>query len=181
VSCMAGRGFAFRSPAAVGVALTASALAFVLGGCASNRAEPAPSPSAPFSIADAKLQAQTMEDRLAAEVPSANVASTDQQAEGVLLSCANGQHQWTGRTTVTVQGETDFTAILDATFEKWHAKHGFEAERSRAGDGAPEVQIFANDGQVYLVGPTVAGDRYLIASASACFTLPKGTYPGGLW
>jgi hypothetical protein len=146
-----------------------------------NRPESTPSPAASFSIADAKKQAQSMEDRLAAEVPSEDVASTDQQAKGSLFSCADGQHQWIGRTTITVQGDPDFPAILDATFEKWNGKDGFKAERSWAGDGAPEVHLIANDGQVYIVGSSIEGDRFFIDSASTCFTVPKGIYPGGSW
>lgn len=129
---------------------------------------------------EAKAEAQRGEDQIVALIPSDQVASSEQNTEGVLLSCDTTRHQWSGRTTVTLTPDTDSEAVATAIASHFRGSDEYTVKEDRA-DGQPLiVQLVAADNEEnYLVAVGVNPDQLEVSSASRCFTLPEGTYPGG--
>lgn len=129
---------------------------------------------------DAKRGAQSAELKIAATIPKDQVESIDQLSDGTLLSCDEERHQWAGRTTVVLVAGANEADIVEQIASKFQDSTTYAVEEfTNAGD-RQNVQLIAKNGEEsYIVGPGTAEGSIEIASGSACFTLPEGTYPGG--
>ena len=128
---------------------------------------------------EAKAHTQAMELEIAALIPTDAVLSTDQKKQGVLLSCNETQHNWNGATTVTVAEGTEIEPIVKA-IEAHYRASGTEVSVDRNISENYRIQIDSPaPGENYIVSEGDSRTEIRIASGSACFTLPEGTYPGG--
>lgn len=137
-----------------------------------------------LTLEQAKREAQSIEDDIAALIPAQSVSHLEQMQTGGLLSCnAKSAYQWYGKTVVDLRGGVDIQVILDDVVDKWKADKSFSVSRrteSRRTDFS-KARIVELDGQynsTYFVDVAKASDHITIASFSQCFALPKAADPG---
>lgn len=168
------------------VALTVAAI-IVLSGCAPSAPNdqeetPVTQTSSPSSLTwqQAKASTQATEREIISLIPADEVAAVDQPEKGVLFSCADGGHAWLGRTTVTLVPGVRAEDVV-RTLETEFTGDRFDSRTRRDIAGEYEVQFLAknDDRENYIVARFKADDTISISSASPCFTLPDGVYPGG--
>lgn len=127
----------------------------------------------------AKADAQATELELADLVPSEQVVSIAQSPKGILLSCDSERHQWTGRTKIALIDGADRNAIALSIIAHFNTADQFSVTEHTLSESKTMFQLIAKDNEEnYIVRPNNAGGLD-ISSASTCFTLPHGTYPGG--
>ncbi|MGR4010486.1 hypothetical protein [Leucobacter sp. 1207-22] len=128
---------------------------------------------------EAKTATQEMELEIVDLIPAELVINVDQHTKGVLLSCDNTSHSWTGATTVTLTPGTDIESIVK-DIEAHYREAGTEISVDRDVDGNYRIQLLPPvPGENYIIAKDVEDDHLRIASGSECFTLPEGVYPGG--
>lgn len=153
---------------------------FALAACATGDPEMNDS----LTWQEAKRSAQQTEDEIVALITPDQVASVEQRAEGTLLSCNGTEHQWSGRTTVTLAPGADVEALV-RTISEHYRETGTLLTPEEYDDinGDLTVQLVAADRKEnYLVGTGVQNPEQLeVSSFSACFTLPDDVYPGGVF
>jgi predicted small secreted protein len=132
-----------------------------------------------LDVERAKRVAMEMELELAALVPSENVASLDQQQEGVLVSCEGERaYQWTGQTTVALQGAPDTEAIVNSAVSEYSERDPYTARLETTADGYPSAHVRGPHSAGWLMTESVDGTSLEILSFSPCFRLPDDLYPG---
>ncbi|BAJ75782.1 hypothetical protein MTES_2818 [Microbacterium testaceum StLB037] len=138
-----------------------------------------PSPS-PLTWEEAKASTQATEREIVSLIPAEEVAAVDQLPEGSLLSCNEGGHAWLGGTKVTLVPGVHAEDVVRA-LETRFTDGRFDIRTRRNIDGDYEVQLLAtsNERENYIISRYKADDTIDISSASPCFTLPEGVYPGG--
>lgn len=151
--------------------------ALTLAGCAASEPQKADG----LTWQQAKQAAQQTENEIVALIPKGLVISSSQRPEGTLLSCADDQHQWSGRTTVTLVPGTEIETIVSKISAHYKTDGSLIPEEYTDISGDLTVQLIAPDRREnYLVGSgTKDSDELEVTSFSACFTLPEGMYPGG--
>lgn len=159
------------------------ALLVLLGstGCG-NATEPAEKEamSEKLTWQEAKASTQATELEIAALIPKGVVVKVDQMKDGTLFSCDTEQHNWHGATTVTVVEDTEIEPIVKALEEHYQDSRFNTGNRLNVlGDYEAEISS-PETAEIYLVAEDDP-NTIRIASGSACFTLPEGTYPGGEW
>lgn len=128
---------------------------------------------------EAKAATQEMELEIANLIPTELVVSIDQKAKGVLLSCDETRHSWTGATTVTLSSGADIESIVK-DIEAHYREAGTEISVDRSVSGNYRIQLLLpSQGENYIIAKDIEDDHLRIASGSACFTLPEDVYPGG--
>lgn len=161
--------------------LLATTVVFImatLGGCAGITTDTEQS-ATQLRWQDAKAAAQRMELEIAALIPDGNVIRVDQSPTGTLFSCTNGQHHWNGWTEVTVESGTQIESIV-RSIGKQYNESDFQVRSRRGSTGVYKVQLISQrEGESYLIAEGFNPNQIRIASASECFTLPDGVYPGG--
>ncbi|WZH35747.1 MAG: hypothetical protein PIR02_13330 [Microbacterium enclense] len=163
---------------------TVIALAVTLSGCTTPQ-EPAQQPTqeetpvADMTWQDAKAATQATETEIAGRIPADEVASVAQLPEGTLISCGDGGHSWNGSTTVTLRDGVDADEVVRA-LEPQFAGGEYDVRTRSNIAGKYEVQLVAPDRtENYIIAEDVTPGTVRISSASPCFTLPDGVYPGG--
>lgn len=127
---------------------------------------------------EAKATAQKTELEIARLLPEDDVISIEQNPTGTLISCPGEQYDWNGATTVTLAPSADIDQALE-TMTRFPEER-FEVSRRKDIIGELRIQLSSpTNGELYLVGHGFEPNQIRIASASACFTLPEGVYPGG--
>jgi len=165
-----------RRPVSARIALAFACMA-LLAGCQSQAA----GVDENLTWQEAKADAQQMETDVAALIPDDVVVRREQRKTGSLFSCDDDQHQWVGRTTVTVLPGTDTEALIQGIQQAYEDDDAFEANESQDINGNPRAQLVATDdeGESYLVSRGRTETELDITSGSKCFTLPDDVYPGG--
>lgn len=111
---------------------------------------------------EAKRSAQQTEDEIVALITPDQVVSVEQRAEGTLLSCNGTQHQWSGRTTVTLAPGADVEALVRTISEHYRETGTLTPEQYDDINGDLTVQLVAADRKEnYLVGTGVANAEQL--------------------
>jgi len=161
------------------------ALALILIGCASDEAlttqkERGTEVKYVLTWQEAKATTQAMELEIAALIPEGAVEKVSQMKKGTLLSCDKYQHTWVGATTVTVEQGTEIEPIVRAIED--HFRNGPFLTGNRSNIlGSYEVSVHSPESaELYLIAEDSL-TTIRISSNSACFTLPEGVYPGGLF
>ncbi|KTR95522.1 hypothetical protein NS220_05750 [Microbacterium testaceum] len=121
-----------------------------------------------------------MERDIVSRIPADEVAAVDQHEKGTLFSCIDGGHSWLGGTMVTLVPGVNAEDVVRA-IEAGFAGDRFDIRTRQDIDGDYEVQLVAqtDDRENYIIARYKADDTISISSASPCFTLPDGVYPGG--
>lgn len=96
-------------------------------------------------------------------------------ADGVLLSCSGGRHQWAGSTTIEYAEapgqEAYFTSVESALAES----ADFRTERQPTPDGRDEWLIVrSKDGTRYAITVYAGRSKVQVTSSSWCFTVQPG-------
>jgi hypothetical protein len=131
-----------------------------------------------LTLEEAKREAQSIEDDIAALIPAQSVTHVEQMPTGGLLSCnAKSAYRWYGKTVVNLRGGVDVQAILDGVVEKWKADKSFSVSRRTDFLKARIVELDGPYDSTYFVNVPKPSDHVSIASYSQCFTLPKGADP----
>jgi hypothetical protein len=133
-----------------------------------------------LTLEEAKSEAQSIEDEIAALFPAHSVTHANQFSTGRLLSCnVKSGYQWYGQTVVDLRAGADIEAILSDVVDKWKADESFIVSKRTNFSKARIVELDGRYDSTYFVNVAKANDRVMIASYSPCFTLPKGADPGG--
>ena len=166
------------------------AMSLGVAGCAGT---PSGSPSTPTSSTtdgdtvnagltwqEAKKSTQAMELEIANLIPRTVAISISQQKTGTLFSCDRAQHQWLGSTTVKVASGTNIETIIRSV-ESHYEGEKYQVSTGKDVDGKYRIQISKEEDspENYVMGEGLNPDEVWISSASNCFTLPPGVYPGG--
>ena len=161
--------------------IVALSVLVALSGCANNEPPEKEQTVTPkLTWQEAKAATQATELEIAGRIPKDQVASIDQMKDGTLFSCDAGQYDWNGATTVTLKDGIDAESVVKA-LEASYAGSRFQVSADRDVLGDYLVELASSDtGEIYLFSEDDP-NTIRIASASACFTLPEGTYPGGEW
>ncbi|WP_152030894.1 hypothetical protein [Agromyces aureus] len=131
---------------------------------------------------DAKSEAQQTQREIADLIDADQVIARDEPADGILLSCDATRHQWSGRIVLTLSESADADALARSVADRFRESDRFVVrEQEDAPEGSPIIiQLIAPDNEEnYIVAPYPASDELHITSASECFVLPEGVYPGG--
>jgi len=159
-------------------------LTLALSGCAAPQ-QPTQQPTqkdtpvAEMTWQDAKAATQATETEIAGRIPADKVADIAQTPEGTLTSCGDGGHSWNGSTTVTLRNGVDAEEVVTA-LEPQFAGGPFDVRTRRNIADKYEIQLVAPDlTENYIIAEDVTPGTIRISSASPCFTLPDGVYPGG--
>jgi hypothetical protein len=128
---------------------------------------------------DAKSKAQAMELEIAGLIPEDKVAKIEQPETGLLFSCSETQHNWTGSTIVALSNGTEGEPLVKAIEEHYQdSRYDLKTRLDIAGEY--EVQLRSPDSaESYLVSGGWDPNAIRISSGSACFTLPDGVHPRG--
>jgi hypothetical protein len=133
-----------------------------------------------LTLEEAKSEAQSIEDEIAALFPAQSVTHANQLPTGGLLSCnVKSGYQWYGQTVVDLRAGADIEAILSDVVDKWKADESFIVSRRTNLSKARIVELDGRYDSTYFVNVAKANDHVMIASYSPCFTLPEGADPGG--
>jgi hypothetical protein len=133
-----------------------------------------------LTLEEAKSEAQSIEDEIAALVPAQSVRHAEQLPTGGLLLCnVKSGYQWYGQTLVDLRAGADIEAILSDVVDKWKADESFIVSRRTNLLKARIVELDGRYDSTYFVNVAKAKDQVMIASYSPCFTLPKGADPSG--
>ncbi|WP_148076727.1 hypothetical protein [Frigoribacterium sp. PhB24] len=118
--------------------------------------------------------------RFASMGPADQIIGILEPPNGVLMSCSDGQFQWTGSTTVeysTVPDEQGYFEVLEAELAEDEA---FSTKRQFSPDGESErLIIMSEDGTRYSVKVWTGRSKVQVSSSSWCFTLQPGQADGG--
>jgi hypothetical protein len=127
----------------------------------------------------AKAETQAMELEIAGVVPAAVVVALNQNAHGTLLSCSETEWSWNGAMTVTVVEGTDVDQIVREIQAHYEGSR-FDLVTDLDILGHFQLQmVSAETAENYIIAEGSEPNQVRIASGSACFTLPEGTWPRG--
>ena len=124
----------------------------------------------------------TVQRRFASMGPEDQIVGILEPQDGVLMSCSDGQFQWTGSTTVEYSSVPDEQGYFE-TLEAALAEEGtFSAKRQFSPDGESErLIIMSEEGTRYSVKVWTGRSKVQVSSSSWCFTLQPGQTNGGLF
>ena len=109
------------------------------------------------------------------------LVSAADTAAGVIRGqgCGRRSHSWNGSTIVTLRNEVDAEEVVTA-LEPQFAGGPFDVRTRRNIADKYEIQLVAPDRtENDIIAEGVTPGTIRISSASPCFTLPDGVYPGG--
>lgn len=113
--------------------------------------------------------------RFASMGPEDQIVGILEPPDGVLMSCSDGQFQWTGSTTVeysTVPDEQGYFEGLEAELADDEA---FSTKRQLSPDGESErLIVMSEDGTRYSVRVWTGRSKVQVSSSSWCFTVQPG-------
>jgi hypothetical protein len=128
---------------------------------------------------EARGEAQSVEDDIAALIPPASVTHLEQVQKGGLLSCAGeSAYQWYGHAHADLLAGVDVEAILDAAVDKWKYDKSISASRRTTWSKLHVVELDGPHNSTYFIHVRHSGDQISITSFSQCFILPEGVDPG---
>lgn len=106
--------------------------------------------------------------------------SIEESSNGVLMSCAGGQYQWTGSTTADyspVPSQEDYYRLVEAELE---GSGELTASRQFSPDGEDEWLIVrGEDGTRYSISVWAGISKVQVSASSWCFTVQPGQTEGG--
>jgi hypothetical protein len=101
--------------------------------------------------------------------------SVEESANGVLMSCAGGQFQWTGSTTASyspVPAQEDYYRLVEAELE---GSSELTTSRQFSPDGEDEWLIVrGEDGTRYSISVWAGISKVQVSASSWCFTVQPG-------
>lgn len=159
----------------VRIALVLSLGAVLLTACAPPDGEVSDNVTWQF----AKKEAQATALEIAQLVPERQVASVEQNPQGVLLSCDADRHQWTGLVTVTLTEDARVPDVVAYLADHFRASDEYTLEEYSNGSKAKFQLTSPGREENYIVGPGINEGQLEVSAASVCFTLPEDVYPGG--
>lgn len=136
-------------------------------------------PVSSLTVDEAKGEAQSVEDDIAALIPPESVTHVEQASTGGLLSCAGeSAYQWYGHTYVDLRAGVDVEAILDAVVDKWRHDKSISTSRRTTWSKLHVVELDGPHNSTYFINARHSSDQISITSFSQCFILPEGVDPG---
>ena len=101
-------------------------------------------------------------------------------ADGVLMSCSEGRHQWTGSTTIEYAEAPEQEAYFSLVEHRLADSADFRTERLVTPDGRDEwLIVWTKDGTRYSITVYTGRSKVQVSSSSWCFTLQPGQTEGG--
>lgn len=101
-------------------------------------------------------------------------------ADGVLMSCSEGRHQWTGSTTIEYAEAPEQEAYFSLVESELADAADFRTERVFTPDGRDEwLVVWSTDGTRYSITVYTGRSKVQVSSSSWCFTLQPGQAEGG--
>jgi hypothetical protein len=144
----------------------------VMSSCAASPMEETKS----MDLKTAKGIAMAMEDGATALVPAENTGERTQFETAHLLGCGDGEYSWSGHSTVSLVGDADAEAIIEAIAVLWEEEPGARVERKVARGGVLRVDL-TRENDSYSAGVWQSGTILKINSFSPCFPLEDGQHP----
>jgi hypothetical protein len=118
--------------------------------------------------------------RFASMGPEDQIVGILEPPDGVLMSCSDGQFQWTGSTTVEYSTVPDEQGYFEALEAELADDQEFSTNRQLSPDGESErLIVMSEDGTRYSVKVWTGISKVQVTSSSWCFTLQPGQTEGG--
>lgn len=114
-----------------------------------------------------ELTIEVQED-LETFVPSDLVGEVHRVTEAPLLSCGPDEYMWPGGLRISLTGEADRAAIVDAVRARYGTAEGWTLEDLPA-DRGPAVKLVHDDGRAFFVDFSSESNEYRVLSFSSCF------------
>jgi hypothetical protein len=103
-------------------------------------------------------------------------------ADGVLMSCSGGRHQWTGSTTIEYAQAPEQEAYFSLVESELADSADLRTARVFTPDGRDEwFVVWSEDGTRYSISVYTGRSKVQVSSSSWCFTLQPGQTEGGLF
>ena len=107
-----------------------------------------------MSVAEAKKQTQSVEEKIVALVLAEYIAKADQQPKGVLMACSSkGAVRWAGGTSIKLTGSPDRDWLLSAIQKDFDAEKGYAAQIEKDKFGNKTLEIRGPDEATWFVDP----------------------------
>jgi hypothetical protein len=120
--------------------------------------------------------------RFASMGPEDQIVGILEPPDGVLMSCSDGQFQWTGSTTVEYSTVPDEQGYFEGLEAELAGDETFSTKRQLSPDGESErLIVMSEDGTRYSVKVWTGRSKVQVSSSSWCFTLQPGQAEGGLF
>jgi len=136
-----------------------------LSGCASSA-------GSTLSVASAKQQTISIEQEIAAFVPTKEVISSNvTKTSRVIFPCLGKKDEsyWPGSLTMSLKPGLDSDSILTAIGSHWTNKSGWSVYKVNAADGNPTLDIKSDSGYSFTV-EFDQGPALTVNALSACFS-----------
>ncbi|MFF8818357.1 hypothetical protein ACF07D_10225 [Leucobacter sp. NPDC015123] len=128
---------------------------------------------------EAKATTQEMEREIADLIPKDVIVDVYQVDTGTLMPCSDGSDRWFGGMTITVAKGTDIEAIV-RDIETHYASTNYLTSNRLDFNGNYNIAVKDPETTIrILVGEGLESTHIDLSSASECFVLPEGVYPGG--
>ena len=96
-------------------------------------------------------------------------------ADGVLMSCSGGRHQWTGSTTIEYTAAPEREAYFSLVESKLAHSADLRTKRVFTPDGRDEwLVVWSEDGTRYSITVWAEDSMVQVQSSSWCFTVQPG-------
>lgn len=106
---------------------------------------------------------------------AASIVGILEPADGVLMSCSKGRHQWTGSTTVEYAEAPEQEAYFALVESRLADSVDFRTERLSTPDGKDEwLIVWSKDGTRYSITVYSGRSKVQVSSSSWCFTVQPG-------
>lgn len=127
-----------------------------------------------MTVAEAKSQAQLIEDDVAARVDVDAVVRTQRIDPGTLLGCSRGAYQWSGGSSVSLATDAsarDIVGTLAKSYAGEAEDQGLVYEKRKGRGDSHDFVLRGDHGASYYVSADQTDSTVEITSFSSCFEL----------
>jgi hypothetical protein len=133
-------------------------------------------------LATLKRDIMVRQRELASMGGAESIVGILEPADGVLMSCSGGRHQWTGSTTIEYAQAPEQEAYFSLVESELADSADLRTERVFTPDGRDEwLVVWSEDGTRYSITVYTGLSKVQVSSSSWCFTLQPGQAEGGLF
>lgn len=129
-----------------------------------------------MTLDEAKLQAQRVEDDVAAHIGGDSVLGSERIDPGTLLRCSRGAYQWSGGSSILLAAQSPAADVIDALgdfYSGQSADGSLTYEKRRGRPAASDFVLRGVHGASYYVSAGDGDSSVEITSFSSCVRLDE--------
>jgi hypothetical protein len=129
-----------------------------------------------MTLDEAKLQAQRVEDDVAAHIGGDSVVGSERVDPGTLLKCGRAEYQWSGGSSVFLAAHSPAAEVVDALghfYAEQAADQSLVYETRMGRRAASDFVLRGDHGASYYVSAGVSDSSVEITSFSSCVRLDE--------